>query len=174
MALFPLSDLLTTWADGISKALRVKSETQLTGRRIQRTHINADSGGTIPTSGSETIIVKPTNGYKARIIGLYLYIKNPGGTSGTHEFTVLGNSGIYFGAVGVIQALYSVTINFSYNDIVSGSIVNPSSIEMFRENLFRLEFTEANPLVIKYYNNTDADQVNLRFVRLTLMEEAIV
>ena len=31
MALFPLSDLLTTWADGISKALRIKSETSVVG-----------------------------------------------------------------------------------------------------------------------------------------------
>mgnify|MGYP001499101434 FL=1 len=152
------------------------NDVRLTGRKVQVKQITINSSEQVDTGSSSEIIIMPTSGYKAKIVSLYLNVSPPAGaTTGNHMFFVYFDLD-YTHRLLQIMGNYNISLLFRGNGASIGSSVTtmPSDLNAVINNLRGVEFTEAMPLKIKYTNNTDLAQTNIRSARLILVEEAIV
>jgi len=125
-------------------------------------------------TGTELFTITPEVGYIARIISLNFSILAPTGATaggGGHDVRLyLIDASNYLGEV---SSVYNAALLLRGNDIATGTLVYPTSNEIFNRNLLNARFSSITPLILKYSNKTDAAQDNTRLMRVIVELEAV-
>lgn len=128
--------------------------------------INEDFTGTLPSGASETKIIRAPAGTVLEIFRVRL-IADPitGATTGGHKFDVLSESRF----IGVLSISSNGTDFLRYNrsevrTASTGSLPTDPAAQAIVFDGLRID--DKNGLQVKYQNNTDADQTNVRPLRI--------
>lgn len=146
---------------------------QLSGRKAQVRTINASDSTTVPAGGSTAVTVTPTAGYIARIIALAFVSWVPTGATKSNQVALVTLGSKDYSPVLRLEAPYTVSLSYSVGP-GGGTVAVPADIPSQKAVLINTYFTADNPVIIYYYNYTDADQTKKREIHLTVLEEAIV
>ena len=121
---------------------------------------------TVLAGQTEDISVTPPTGKIYNLISAYLRCSPPtGATSGKHRFEIFSMN---IAGVGIYaESDYATEVKVANNCIKTANVDKMPDTTGDISGAFRTIFgTNSNPFTIKYYNNTDADQSNTRYIRL--------
>lgn len=148
-----------------------KGEVTLSGKKASLRYVNASSSAVVEAGKTENINITPTAGHIGRLRGLTISQAAPtSATKNTHYCNILVGSV----SLGQISAGYDKRLAFSYSEPETGVNTRPTDTLAFTIMLYNIVFSTANPLRLRYVNNTDADQTTTRYIYALIEEEAIV
>jgi len=129
-------------------------------------YINRDQSTTLPSGGSETIIVRPPTGFVYELLDLSIFIRDVApASSGTHEFIVSSEAE----RIDFLKSDGDHTKDLGYriNGLIGGVSVNEpdnTTAQLIAPQGKRAD--ETRGFLIKTFNRTDADQTDTRQYRL--------
>lgn len=131
-----------------------------------------DITGTAPPFTEDNILIAPPAGKLWRILNMYFHVAEPpGATWGTHYMRLLtGNLKVLSG-----ESLFGSVIYWDYGCWnVADDEQLPNSDVAAQNALSAIYITKELPLTVRYYNKTDVDQTNTRYVCFSFIETSIL
>lgn len=156
---------------------RCNKDVQLKGSKERKLSISADSAAQVNSGGgSETVTLLASAGYLANLRSFSFWVGGvSGATSGTHKVEIwLAN--IDASKILTISAAYNLPINIIHGRVVAGTpdssspTASADQLEITRD----LPIDATNGLIIKYTNDTNANNSATRQYRAFGTEKAVV
>jgi hypothetical protein len=132
--------------------------------------IEADRSTSIPANGQETVTLRPPVGSIYVLISARVTVRPPSdATSGTHVFQIKSENSI----INNLTLESDHTDNLIYdNSFIQEGTVNQRPTSPGNQTLAvkGLRADPVNGFAVEYFNLTDAEQTNLRQIRLSVRE----
>jgi len=150
------------------------AEAQLSVQRTEAvTRIKNDQTATVQASNREVTSIFAPTGKLLSVDTIFIEINPPSGaTTGRHNVSLRGPA-------DNVQYLF-VESGFSDSILIAGSYVDtatkrvsPSDAGAVNTAIQSIAADDSTPLVVRYENNTDADQTNRRRIRLVGVERGV-
>ena len=128
--------------------------------------INADSIATVDAGNAEDVIVKAATGYIYEVLAMQLHVPAPsGGSSGTHSYYVFSESEYIpvLEGISVFSSIVSYKFGYWHTADSSESPVDETTQCLVLKGL---RIDAINGIIIRYSNNTDVGQTDIRSRRL--------
>lgn len=149
--------------------VNLKQDDANVGNKKKIVYVDISSSTTVAAGASETIMIQPPEGKIWRLKGIFCDVNPPdGATAGTHSLDM------YYSKVGLTHLV--VTQNYNKALLLriaprSYSSISPSDSAVFTTLVLNTVISNSTTLIIRYKNNTDAEQTNIRLLKLILEEE---
>lgn len=132
--------------------------------------IDASSSTTVSASQGENVIVRPPSGTIYDLLALRLTAEPPAGSSSGNHSITLRSEDLFIGAVD-LESFHSDPLEYTSSEIIDASANQvPSSSAAQAQAVRGLRADNSSGFLIRYFNDTDADQTQNRIIRLWVRE----
>lgn len=139
-------------------------------QKLSINSVDLSDNTTVNAGANKTETLQPNAGKIYQIIGLYVSIADPSGsTSGTHELRIkYQNNNTYIQIKATTGNIISVNQNLFTGDSAEKPSGTAQQFEIMYYGILYASYDQ--PLDFEYYNDTDANQTGTRTIQLIVKE----
>lgn len=125
-------------------------------------HVDLTTDATVISTGSETVQLKPPEGFIYRLVALWINIPDPVGSgSGTHSLW-MKNTSMDAGFKNMYISSNTGADLLATYGVLSGTVVQPSAAQQQQDMIATIWASNSEPFDFAYTNSTDVSQTGTR------------
>lgn len=129
----------------------------LKGRKGKYRRVDVGNASSVAAGATSETTLSPTSGHIARVVSAYLDAPSPGSTTSGDHTIWLYISDINKHSIARVTNTHdsSVGVRGTGERTIASSTLSPSGVSTWQSAVRDMRFTNTEPLVVQYKNNTD-------------------